>query len=230
MKLLTFAVLAGGCLAAAIINPFEPLTCFEPSPISAPVTTTASAIQSPTSSAKGWVTTSDGFITSYIYDNASSTVWVFPTGSGNHEATKVIYEGVQVISIAFVEIVVEVIDSQTTTIISSDSTHMISTPATSPTSSSPTTISQPMATHSVDVGANGMFVYNPSQLNASIGDTVRFNFLGRNHSVTQSDLAAPCTYNGGFDTGLNQFNPLNVSGKFLIDIQVNVSTPLWFYW
>jgi plastocyanin len=229
MKLLTFPVLAGGCLAAAIVNPFEPLICFEP--ISTPVAASASAVQSSTSSTKGWVTTSDGLVTSYNYDDTSSTVWVFPTGAGNHEATKVIYEGVQVISIAFVEILVEVIDSQSMTIISSDST---STPATSKsaftTSSSPTTISQPVATHLVDVGADGRFIYNPSQLNASIGDTVRFNFLGRNHSVTQSDLAAPCTYNGGFDTGLNQFNPLNVSGKFLIDFQVNVSTPLWFYW
>jgi plastocyanin len=67
-------------------------------------------------------------------------------------------------------------------------------------------------------------------VDASIGDTVRFNFLGKNHSVTQSNLASPCTYSGGFDTGLNQFNPLNTSGEFLVDFQVSVSKPLWFYW
>lgn len=71
-----------------------------------------------------------------------------------------------------------------------------------------------------------MFVYNLSQLNAFIRDTMCFNFLERNHLVIQLDLAAPYTYNGSFDTRLNQFNPLNVSGKFLIDFQVNVSTLL----
>lgn len=236
MKLLTFPAFAGGCLAAAIVNPFDPLICFQPSRKPIPVTATTPATQSSTSSAKSWVTTGNGLVTSYYYNDASSTAWVFPTGSGTHEATKVIYKGVQVISVSFVVIVVDVINSQTTTVISLDSssTHTASSTAASTsasrTSSSPTTTTKPKATHLVEVGTSGGFAYRPNQLNASIGDTVRFNFLGRNHSVTQSNLSSPCTYNGGFDTGLNQFNPLNVSGKFLIDFQVNVSTPLWFYW
>jgi plastocyanin len=235
MKLLTVPAFAGICFAAAI-NPFDPLVCFDPSPSRISATSTTFATQSVTSTAKGWVTTSGGLVTSYDYNNASSTVWVFPTGSGSHEATKVIFEGVQVINVSFVVVVVEVIDSQTMTVVSSDSssTSNGSTTATSAsvstTSPDSTAITQPGATHLVDVGTGQGFAYNPSQLNASIGDTVRFNFLGRNHSVTQSDLTSPCTYNGGFDTGLNQFNPLNITGKFLVDYQVNVSTPLWFYW
>jgi plastocyanin len=235
MKILTFPAFAGVCFAAAI-NPFDPLICFDSSSNRISATSTTSATQSVTSSTKGWATTGGGLVTSYDYNDASSTVWVFPTGSGSHEATKVIFEGVQVINISFVVVVVEVFNSQTMTVVSSgsSSTHIASTAATSrsasTTSSNPTTITQPKATHLVDVGTGGGFAYSPNQLNASIGDTVRFNFLGQNHSVTQSNLASPCTYNGGFDTGLNQFNPLNVSGKFLIDFQVNVSTPLWFYW
>jgi plastocyanin len=229
MKLLTFPALAGVCFAAAI-NPFDPLICFDPSPnrVSATATT-----QSATSSTRGWATTGGGLVTSYDYNDASSTVWVFPTGSGSHEATKAIFEGVQVINISFVVVVVEVIDSQTMTVVSSNSssTSIGSTAASaSTTSAASTAVTQPRATHLVNVGTSEGDAYNPSQLNVSIGDTVRFNFLGKNHSVTQSDLASPCTYNGGFDTGLNQFNPLNISGKFLVDFQVNVSTPLWFYW
>jgi plastocyanin len=236
MKLLILPALAGICFAAAIVNPFDPLICFDPSPNRISATTTTSRTQSSTSSAKGWVTTGDGLITSYDYNDASSTVWVFPTGSGNHEATKVIYEGVQVISVSFVVIIIEAIDSQTMTMISSDSSstsiHLTASTSTSASAASsyPTTITQSKATHVIDVGTGRGFAYNPSWVNASIGDTVRFNFLGRNHSVTQSDLASPCTSNGGFDTGLNQFNPLNISGKFVVDFQVNVSTPLWFYW
>ncbi|KAH8589209.1 Cupredoxin [Bisporella sp. PMI_857] len=114
---------------------------------------------------------------------------------------------------------------------SSTSIHLTASTSTSASAASsyPTTITQSKATHVIDVGTGRGFAYNPSWVNASIGDTVRFNFLGRNHSVTQSDLASPCTSNGGFDTGLNQFNPLNISGKFVVDFQVNVSTPLWFY-
>jgi plastocyanin len=232
MKLLTFPALAAVCIAA-IINPFDPLICFDSSPNRISATSTTSASQLVTSSTKGWATTGGGLVTSYDYNNASSTVWVFPTGSGSHDATKVIFEGVQVINISFVVVVVEVINSQTMTVVSSNSssTSISSTSVSaSTTPAGSTAITQPSATHLVNVGTDKGYAYNPGQLNASIGDTVRFNFLGRNHSVTQSDLASPCTYNGGFDTGLNQFNPLNISGKFMVDFQVNVSSPLWFYW
>jgi plastocyanin len=256
MKLLTFPAFAGVCFAAAI-NPFDPLVCFDSSPNRIPATSTTSATHSVTSSTKGWATTGGGLVTSYDHNDASSTVWVFPTGPGSREATKIIFEGVQVVKISLVVVVIEVIDSQTVTVVSSDysstsigltsesaSTNLPESTAavaptalaesapklTSTTSAESTVIKQPSATHLVDVGTGEGFAYTPSQLNASIGDTVRFNFLGKNHSVTQSDLASPCTYNRGFDTGFNQFNPLNISGKFIVDFQVSVSTPLWFYW
>ncbi|KFX94960.1 hypothetical protein O988_06067 [Pseudogymnoascus sp. VKM F-3808] len=252
MKLLAFPALAAVCVTAAV-NPFDPLVCLDYSPSKISATATKSATQS---SNKGWATTSGGLITSYDYNRASPTLWVFPTGSGSHEATKVIFAEAQVVNISFVVVVVEVIGRQTMTVVSSDlapssvdsttasvsatsaDSAAASASATSAdsaaasasvTSADSTAITQPKTTHLVNVGTGQGYTYDPSQLDASIGDTVRFNFLGRNHSVTQSDLASPCTYSGGFDTGLNQFNPLNTSGKFLVDYQVSVSKPLWFY-
>jgi len=101
----------------------------------------------------------------------------------------------------------------------------------SPTSQTTSTSTSTAArqTHTVQVGALGELIYGPNQLNAALGDIVRLDFLKLNHSVTQSSFAEPCTYNGGFDTGLNQFNPQNISGKFLVDFQVNTTDPLWFY-
>ncbi|KFY65125.1 hypothetical protein V496_02791 [Pseudogymnoascus sp. VKM F-4515 (FW-2607)] len=256
MKLLTFPALAGVCLAAAL-NPFDPLICLDYSPSKTSATATTSAIQSATSSKKGWAITHGGLVTSYDYNHVSSTVWVFPTGSGSHEATKVIFKGVQVVNISIVVVVVEVINRQTMTVVSSNSTlNSVDSTAASASATSAdskaasasaasadstaasasasfagsTDTTQPRATHLVNVGTGEGYAYNPSQVDASIGDIVRFNFLGQNHSVTQSYLASPCTYSGGFDTGLNQFNPLNTSGKFLVDFQVTVSKPLWFYW
>lgn len=146
------------------------------------------------------------------------------------------FEGVQVISISLVVVVVEIINAQTITIISSDlSSSRLNPMPTASTSISKTlqgstNITRPQVTHTVYVGNNSRFSYSPNQLNASIGDTVRFNISGQNNSIMQSELSSPCTYHGGFETGLNQINPYNVSGKFVVDFQINASTPLWFYW
>jgi plastocyanin len=85
-------------------------------------------------------------------------------------------------------------------------------------------------THTVQVGALGELIYGANQLNAALGDIVRFDFLKLNHSVTQSSFAKPCTYNSRFDTRLNQLDPKNISGKFPVDFQVDTTDPLWLYW
>ncbi|KAH8798350.1 hypothetical protein F5884DRAFT_715402, partial [Xylogone sp. PMI_703] len=91
-------------------------------------------------------------------------------------------------------------------------------------------MAKPVATHTVDVGASGSFIYKPNHINASVGDIVRFNFLGQSHSVTEADFNTPCTYNGGFDTGLRPFgSSSNVTGNFFVDLHVNSSAPRWFY-
>lgn len=85
-------------------------------------------------------------------------------------------------------------------------------------------------THRVEVGTfNGKVQFIPNQVDAEIGDIVEYDFLAKSHSLTQSEFLTPCTYNGGFDTGLNQVNPKNESGKFIIPFEVKTKKPLWFY-
>ena len=85
-------------------------------------------------------------------------------------------------------------------------------------------------THHVDVGTfDGAVKFVPDNVNAEIGDVVEYNFLKQSHSLTQSEFLTPCTYNGGFDTGLNQVNPMNTSGLFVIPFEVKTKKPQWFY-
>jgi plastocyanin len=95
----------------------------------------------------------------------------------------------------------------------------------------PTTTSvsrlRPLAT--VTVGRGGQLVFSPSSLNASAGSTIAFNFLGLNHTLTESEFQDPCHSNGGFDSGFAQFNPANASGKFVVEYQVMDETPRWFF-
>ncbi|KAL6301798.1 Cupredoxin [Sparassis latifolia] len=87
----------------------------------------------------------------------------------------------------------------------------------------------------VKVGENGTLTYNPSSVNATVGDTIAFQFLAKNHTITQSTFASPCTNftsaNGttGVDSGF-QFVAANASAfpQFSFTVQ-NASAPLWFY-
>ena len=79
------------------------------------------------------------------------------------------------------------------------------------------------------VGDRGNLSFSPNTLNATVGTTLRFNFLGLNHTLTQSRFGDPCRSNGQFNTGFNQFNPANISGKFLVDYEVKTHAPQWFY-
>ncbi|KAL9107764.1 MAG: hypothetical protein Q9227_007386 [Pyrenula ochraceoflavens] len=82
----------------------------------------------------------------------------------------------------------------------------------------------------VTVGAGGKLVYNPDRIdNAKKDDVIIFNFRKANHTVTQSNFDTPCTYNGGFDTGFNQFNPNDVDGINVSFTVPDDSKPLWFY-
>ncbi|MCJ1294790.1 hypothetical protein MMC34_006348 [Xylographa carneopallida] len=101
------------------------------------------------------------------------------------------------------------------------------------TSSTTTTAALSKKTHDILVGAfvdgNGTdFLFKPNNITADVGDIVRFNMLGKAHSVTQSQFARPCIHNGSFDTQL-QPNDKNVTGIIFEEFEVNVATPLWFY-
>jgi len=87
----------------------------------------------------------------------------------------------------------------------------------------------------VQVGANNSLTYNPPSVNATVGDTIMFEFMAKNHTITQSTFADPCTLmtlaNGttGVDSG---FMPVSANATsfptFSFTIQ-NASAPLWFY-
>ncbi|KAF5975202.1 serine-threonine rich protein [Fusarium coicis] len=85
--------------------------------------------------------------------------------------------------------------------------------------------------HTVTVGGPGGLVYQPEELhNVPIGDTVVFEFLSQNHTVSQSGFDKPCALlEGGMDSGFMP-NPNNtVSPPPQVAMQVMVDTPLWFY-
>jgi len=83
------------------------------------------------------------------------------------------------------------------------------------------------------VGAGGQLAFSPSNVTANVGDTIAFQFQGKNHSVTQSTFANPCqiqtTPAQGIDSGF-QF-VANTSStlpqwSFTVD---NATAPLWFF-
>jgi plastocyanin len=79
------------------------------------------------------------------------------------------------------------------------------------------------------VGVGGALRFNPTEIDANIGDVIEFTFLKLNHTLTQSTLFHPCSNVGGFSTGFNQFNPMNDAGKFVVKYPVTTSGPQWFF-
>ena len=263
------------CYAAAMPPPFLEMVCSD-SPVTSYVAGPAPASVTGPIAPTTWITTGDGIVTSWDLDQSTSTLWVFPTGSGTFNGFSAIITGTSIVEITMITIEVESdvtsvvstgtyqagsssliendITSAATQIVQSDSTlsstispvssqttpssgsslsHSLvqslaasSTPLSSSSSYSnwTSTISSPNTTV-VDVGKDGQLLFTPNQINASIGEVVRFTVFG-NYSVTQSDLAAPCTGNGGFDTGLTVAS----SQQQYFDFVVNVTAPIWFHW
>jgi len=117
--------------------------------------------------------------------------------------------------------------------------------------------SMAMATdHVVLVGSTGL-TFSPDQINATVGDTVSFQFVKGNHSVAQSTFAKPCTPNGGIWSGFEPvvaaapaassssaaatstgggdsgygYKMVKREGSEVpqFQITINATTPLWFY-
>ena len=78
-------------------------------------------------------------------------------------------------------------------------------------------------THVVTVGGTSL-VFNPSSIQAAIGDIVEFHYLAKNHSTTQSSFAKPCVNAHQFDAGFVP-NPTGMSPPPMIRVQVNTTTP-----
>ncbi|CAD6439213.1 e62a7027-20c5-45de-9890-802a0de5c1fa [Sclerotinia trifoliorum] len=185
-----------------------------------------------------YITTAQGTVTSVKYDGESqSTVWVYPTGTGNKKhCTVATYENNIVIDVNIVDITIIIIDGFlfTETVTLTESATYTPTPppmqstTTAPYSTGTGTDKPNAKIHNVTIGDKGLNIYSPNQINANIGDTIRFQFLAKNHTVTQSDFNTPCTPNGGFDTGFIQFNPNNQS-DITRDFIVNTDKPIWFF-
>ncbi|PWW77311.1 PEBP-like protein [Tuber magnatum] len=99
------------------------------------------------------------------------------------------------------------------------------------TSAPPAQTSVPTApkTHTVTVGGPNLLKYTPESVIANPGDVVFFDFLERNHTVTQSTFDNPCTPNpNGVRSGF-RFNPENKPGKETFNFTVPDDKPKWFY-
>jgi plastocyanin len=82
----------------------------------------------------------------------------------------------------------------------------------------------------VVVGGAGILTYNPASVNAVVGDRVIFSFREKNHTATQSTLAAPCVQApGGFDSGFVPVNAGDVSGSKTAVYTVQSLDPVWVY-
>ncbi|KAF9654243.1 hypothetical protein BDM02DRAFT_3068202, partial [Thelephora ganbajun] len=82
----------------------------------------------------------------------------------------------------------------------------------------------------IQVGANGL-TYTPEAVFADPGDQVVYHFNPKNHTVTQSSFAGPCTLkDGGFDSG---FHPVGadvaVADRPTFTVLVNDTKPIWVF-
>ncbi|KAJ6556346.1 hypothetical protein B0H19DRAFT_1071451 [Mycena capillaripes] len=82
----------------------------------------------------------------------------------------------------------------------------------------------------VEVGPGGQDIFSPSNISANVGDVVTFQFVSRNHSVTQTTFAKPCSVllTGGVDSG---FQPPSVNATALPTFSLTVNsarTPVFF--
>lgn len=96
-------------------------------------------------------------------------------------------------------------------------------------------IQPPMATHTVTVGGSAGLIYSPDSVKANKYDMVQFNFMSKNHTVTQSTFPKPCSkmppmpgMPPPIDSG---FMPNNGTGQApMMMVQVtSTSMPMWFY-
>jgi len=80
-------------------------------------------------------------------------------------------------------------------------------------------------------GAGGALTFTPEAIAADPGDQVVYHFNPKNHTVTQSSFAGPCTHkDGGFDSG---FRPVGadvaVADRPTYTVTVNDTQPIWVF-
>jgi plastocyanin len=80
-------------------------------------------------------------------------------------------------------------------------------------------------------GDGGALTFTPEAIFADAGDQVVYHFNPKNHTVTQSSFAGPCTHkDGGFDSG---FHPVGadvaVPDRPTFTVNVNDTQPIWVF-
>jgi len=85
----------------------------------------------------------------------------------------------------------------------------------------------------VKVGENAGLTFDPTSVTAAEGDVVQFEFVAKNHTVTQSTFAVPCekmtTPTEGVDSGyVPVANGTTAFPTWSFTVN-NASAPLWFY-
>ncbi|KAG8743889.1 hypothetical protein FRC10_011179 [Ceratobasidium sp. 414] len=87
----------------------------------------------------------------------------------------------------------------------------------------------------IAVGGNGALTYTPSNITAAVGDFVEFEFRDKNHTVTQSTFADPCTPFKNATTGeaglSSGFQAVAAGAtQFPVwTIQIAETTPIWMF-
>ncbi|PFH54165.1 hypothetical protein AMATHDRAFT_52972 [Amanita thiersii Skay4041] len=81
----------------------------------------------------------------------------------------------------------------------------------------------------VTVGADNQLWFDPTNVTAEVGDELVFSFVSKNHTVTQSTFANPCTKVN--DTGIDSsFRPFSANAAPpTFNVTVNGTDPLWFF-
>ncbi|KAH9928535.1 uncharacterized protein BXZ73DRAFT_90588 [Epithele typhae] len=101
----------------------------------------------------------------------------------------------------------------------------------------PVGLAMAQTTHTVQVGGAGKLVYTPNELTGvANGDVIQFQFMDKNHTVTQSTFPAPCSNitdaSGavtGVDSGFQFVDPTSANVPVWQITINNASAPLWFY-
>lgn len=72
------------------------------------------------------------------------------------------------------------------------------------------------------MGGSAGLVYTPDTIQAAVGDFIKFNFMDKNHTVTQSTFPKPCVkMAGGHDSGFlpNPGNAMSPPPSFLFQVK-----------
>ncbi|KAJ7349148.1 hypothetical protein DFH08DRAFT_743009 [Mycena albidolilacea] len=84
----------------------------------------------------------------------------------------------------------------------------------------------------VTVGGTGVIAYTPNQVTANVGDVIQFVFKQKNHTITRSTLASPCSPlvgAGAFDSGFVPVDAAATDNFRLAQLTVEDTNPIWIY-